>query len=127
MPTMDKRTFLKILAMGTAGASALPLLLQNAQADAVKQAIMPEGYYSVPKKGQARIIHTTDIHGQLLPVYFREPNVNLGVGPALGRPPHVVGKKLLEKMDLPLDGPEAYAYTYLDFYNAAKKYGKMGG
>ena len=88
---------------------------------------MPKDYYSVPKRGQARILHTTDVHGQLLPVYFREPNVNLGVGPALGRPPHIVGKKLLEKMELPLDGPEAYAYTYLDFYNAAKKYGKMGG
>ncbi|MCL4108336.1 UNVERIFIED_CONTAM: hypothetical protein GTU68_065364 [Idotea baltica] len=88
---------------------------------------MPEGFYSIPKKGQARILHTTDVHGQLLPVYFREPNVNLGVGDAFGRPPHIVGKGLLEKMNLPLDGPEAYAYTYLDFYNAAKKYGKMGG
>ncbi len=127
MPTMDKRTFLKILAVGTAGAGSLPWLMHQAQADSAKQAPMPEGYYSIPKKGQARILHTTDVHGQLLPVYFREPNVNLGVGPALGRPPHIVGKKLLEKMELPLDGPEAYAYTYLDFYNAAKKYGKMGG
>jgi sulfur-oxidizing protein SoxB len=124
---MDKRTFLKILAVGTAGASTLPLLLQKVQAGDSKQAKMPEGFYSIPKKGQARILHTTDVHGQLLPVYFREPNVNLGVGPALGRPPHIVGKKLLEKMELPLDSPEAYAYTYLDFYTAAKKYGKTGG
>ncbi len=127
MPIMDKRTFLKILAVGTAGAGSLPWLIQQSQAESAKQAPMPEGYYSIPRKGQARILHTTDVHGQLLPVYFREPNVNLGVGPALGRPPHIVGKKLLEKMELPLDGPEAYAYTYLDFYNAAKKYGKMGG
>jgi len=129
MPTMDKRTFLKVLTMGTAaGAGTLPWLLQQAQAaQTVKQATMPKDFYSVPKKGQARILHTTDVHGQLLPVYFREPNVNLGVGPALGRPPHIVGKKLLAKMDIPLDGPEAYAYTYLDFFNAAKKYGKTGG
>ena len=124
MPIMDKRTFLKIMAMGTAGAGTLPWLLQNAQAD---QTSVPKDFYKVPKKGQARVLHTTDVHGQLLPVYFREPNVNLGVGPAKGRPPHVVGKKLLEMMELPMDGPEAYAYTYLDFYNAAKKYGKTGG
>ena len=127
MPIMDKRTFLKVLAIGTSGAGAVPWLFQQAQAESAKPAEMPKDYYSVPKRGQARILHTTDVHGQLLPVYFREPNVNLGVGPALGRPPHIVGKKLLEKMELPLDGPEAYAYTYLDFYNAAKKYGKMGG
>ncbi|MEE9444458.1 MAG: thiosulfohydrolase SoxB, partial [Cocleimonas sp.] len=128
MPVMDKRTFLKIAAAGSAGAGSLSWLMQNAiAADKPAQASMPKDFYSVPKKGQARILHTTDVHGQLLPVYFREPNVNLGVGPALGRPPHIVGKKLLEKMDLPLDGPEAYAYTYLDFFNAAKKYGKTGG
>jgi len=126
MPAMDKRTFLKILALGSTAVSA-SWLLNKVQADSSKVAIMPEGFYSVPKKGQARIIHTTDVHGQLLPVYFREPNVNLGVGDAFGRPPHLVGKSLLEKMSLPLDGPEAYAYTYLDFYKAAKKYGKMGG
>ena len=125
MPMMDKRTFLKIVAMGTAGASTLPWLMQNVQAN--EMAKMPTDYYKLPMKGQARILHTTDVHGQLLPVYFREPNVNLGVGEAFARPPHIVGKKLLEKMNLPLDGPEAYAYTYLDFYNAAKKYGKTGG
>ena len=125
MPNMDKRTFLKLIAMGTTTAS-LPWLLQKASADS-KQSKMPKGFYSLPKRGQARILHTTDVHGQLMPIYFREPNVNLGVGSALGRPPHLVGKKLLEKMQLPLDGPEAYAYTYLDFYNAARKYGKTGG
>lgn len=126
---MNKRTFLKIVAAGSAGAGSLPWMIENALAEDKKSAAaaMPKDFYSVPKKGQARILHATDLHGQLLPVYFREPNVNLGVGSALGRPPHIVGKKLLEKMELPLDGPEAYAYTYLDFFNAAKKYGKTGG
>jgi sulfur-oxidizing protein SoxB len=125
MPTMNKRTFLKLAAMGVAGTAAgsLPLFMQQAHASEK----MPKDFYSLPKKGQARILHTTDLHGQLLPVYFREPNVNLGVGVANGRPPHIVGKKLLEKMQLPLEGPEAYAYTYLDFLTAAKKYGKTGG
>ncbi len=130
IPPMDKRTFLKLVAMGAAGTAtgALPFLMQSAfAAESAKAGEMPTDYYSIPKKGQARILHTTDLHGQLLPVYFREPNVNLGVGPALDRPPHIVGKKLLEKMDLQLDSPEAYAYTYLDFFEAAKKYGKTGG
>jgi len=62
MPTMDKRTFLKVLAMGSAGTGSLAWLMQNAQA---AQATMPKDFYSVPKKGQARILHTTDVHGQL--------------------------------------------------------------
>ena len=72
-------------------------------------------------KGNVRLLHITDVHGQLLPVYFREPNVNLGVGDAYGRPPHVVGKKLLKEMGLKANTPESYAYTYLDFDNAAPK------
>ncbi|MCK5917577.1 MAG: 5'-nucleotidase C-terminal domain-containing protein [Cocleimonas sp.] len=125
MPTMDKRTFLKLLAMGAAGTATgtLPFMIQNV----VASEKMPKDFYSIPKKGQARILHTTDLHGQLLPVYFREPNVNLGVGEAYGRPPHVVGEKLLKLMKLPKDSAESYAYTYLDFLNAAKKYGKTGG
>jgi sulfur-oxidizing protein SoxB len=120
---MDRRTFLKFLAMGAAGTAATPWLLQQAYAKATP----PKDFYSLPKKGQARILHTTDLHGQLLPVYFREPNVNLGIADAYGRPPHVVGDKLLEKMRLDKDSIESYAYTYLDFAEAAKKYGRMGG
>jgi sulfur-oxidizing protein SoxB len=77
--------------------------------------------------GNARILHVTDVHGQLNPVYFREPNVNLGMGEAYGRPPHIVGKKMLATMGLKENTPEAYAYTYLNFAEAARKYGRMGG
>jgi sulfur-oxidizing protein SoxB len=86
-----------------------------------------DDFYDLPMSGNVRILHTTDFHGQLQPVYFREPNVNLGVGDAFGRPPHLVGKNLLDAMNLKPDTPESYAYTYLDFENAAAKYGKMGG
>ena len=123
MPTMDRRTFLKFLALSAAGGSAALPWLNSAHA----KETLADNFYSVPKKGQARILHTTDLHGQLLPVYFREPNVNLGIAQAYARPPHVVGQKLLEKMQLPTDGIESYAYTYLDFEAAAKKYGRMGG
>lgn len=127
MSQMDRRTFIKLLGMGafgTAAMNSMPWLLQSVQA---AEAGVPEDYYKLPMQGDARILHTTDVHGQLKPVYFREPNVNLGVGEAFGRPPHVVGKKLLKEMGLDEDSIEAYAYTYLNFDKAWKKYGRMGG
>jgi len=80
-----------------------------------------------PMFGNTRILHFTDCHAQLLPVYFREPNVNLGVGPAFGRLPHVVGKNLLKKIPEIKTPRDAHAYTYLDFSAAAERFGKVGG
>ncbi len=122
MKKLDRRDFIKMIGAGAA-ASSVPLLWPSS---AYAQQ-MPKNFYDMPMNGNARILHITDVHGQLLPVYFREPNVNLGVGDAYGRPPHVVGKKLLHKMGLNENSPESYAYSYLDFQNAAKKYGKTGG
>jgi sulfur-oxidizing protein SoxB len=124
MPVVDRRTFLKLMGAGAA-VSVVPALIPG-QAFS-KPGAMTEGFYSVPMKGTARILHITDVHGQLNPVYFREPNVNLGVGDAYGRPPHLVGNKLQQAMGLKPQTPESYAYTYLDFENAAAKYGKTGG
>jgi sulfur-oxidizing protein SoxB len=141
MPPIDRREFVKLM-----GLTAVPVLV-SCEADTPPEAQpaapapkpkpapkamattggAPAGFYDVPMKGAARILHITDVHGQLSPVYFREPNVNLGVGDAFGRPPHIVGKKLLKHMGLKENSPESYAYTYLDFDKAAKKYGKTGG
>lgn len=127
--TVSRRNFVKM--MGIAGtATGVPALLPiNALGDSKKEQTgkKPEDFYNVPMKGTARILHITDVHGQLNPVYFREPNVNLGVGDAYGRPPHVVGEKFLKYMDLKPNTPEAYAYTYLNFDNVAPIYGKTGG
>jgi sulfur-oxidizing protein SoxB len=125
MASINRRQFFKYLGAGgaaTASAGSLTWLMQQANAEEAAGK-----FYSVPMQGNARILHITDVHGQLLPVYFREPNVNLGVGDAYGRPPHLVGKKLLADMGLKQNSPEAYAYTYIDFQEAAKKYGRMGG
>lgn len=130
MKYIDRREFLKIMGAGTA-ATMLPACSsdQDSTTSAGKtgQAAMPAGFYDLPMKGNARIFHITDVHGQLNPVHFREPNVNLGVGDAFGRPPHVVGNKLMKAMGMSLNSPESYAYTYLDFDAAARKYGKTGG
>jgi sulfur-oxidizing protein SoxB len=81
----------------------------------------------VPKFGNLSILHITDVHAQLNPVYFREPNVNLGVGSAFGKAPHLVGEAFLKHFGVSAGGIEAHAFTYLDFDNAAAKYGKVGG
>jgi len=87
----------------------------------------PEDMYNVPKFGNVTIMHMTDCHAQLLPIYFREPNVNLGVGEAKGRPPHIVGEALLKHYGIEPNTPQAHAFTYLNFVEAAKQYGKVGG
>lgn len=86
------------------------------------------GLYDIPKNGDVRLLHFTDCHAQLLPVYYREPNVNIGVGKANGRAPHLVGTNLLERFQLSQSNSAlAHAFTYLNFVDAAKKYGKVGG
>ena len=83
--------------------------------------------YEIPQKGNARLLHITDCHAQLKPIYFREPNVNIGINNALGKTPHVVGDAFLKKNKFNKGSIEAHAFTYLNFNTAAKEYGKVGG
>ena len=77
--------------------------------------------------GNITLLHVADIHGQLLPVYFREPSVNLGVGEARGQPPHLTGRDFLRRFGIPEKSASAYALTDLDFATLAKSYGRIGG
>ena len=77
--------------------------------------------------GNVSLIHVTDIHAQTRPIWFREPEVNIGVGAASGQPPHVVGKAFLDMFGLKSGSPEAYALTYQDFEALGRTYGRMGG
>ena len=83
--------------------------------------------YNVPRSGNVHLLHMTDCHAQLMPIYFREPSVNLGVASMRGRLPHLVGKNLLKAARIKAGSPEAYAFTFLDFERAARQYGKVGG
>lgn len=83
--------------------------------------------YNVPKKGNVHLMHMTDCHAQLLPIYFREPNVNIGIAGMRGNVPHLVGEHLLKYAGLKAGSSQAYAHTYLDFERAAHQYGKVGG
>ena len=69
----------------------------------------------------------TDTHAQLLPVYFREPSVNLGIGAMQGNPPHLVGRAFLDRFGIRPDSADAYAFTCLDFEKSAVRFGKLGG
>jgi sulfur-oxidizing protein SoxB len=77
--------------------------------------------------GNVTLLHVTDIHGQLMPVYFREPSANLGVGEARGQPPHLTGTDFLKRFGIPEKSAAAYAMTSEDFAALAKSYGKIGG
>lgn len=77
--------------------------------------------------GNVTLLHVADIHGQLMPVYFREPSVNLGVGEARGQPPHLTGGDFLKRFGIPAKSAAAYAMTSEDFASLAKSYGKIGG
>jgi len=80
-----------------------------------------------PAAGTARILHITDTHAQIEPVYFREPSANIGVGEAKGRAPHLVGRAMLEHFGIEPGGRASYAASFLDFEAAARRYGPMGG
>lgn len=86
-----------------------------------------EDIYAIGRFGNVRVLHLTDAHAQLQPVFFREPSVNLGIGVMRGRPPHLVGQAFLDRFDIKPGGRGAHAFTYLDFQDAAKRYGRMGG
>lgn len=77
--------------------------------------------------GQVTLLHFADIHAQLMPVHFREPEINLGVGEAKGQPPHVTGGSFLDRFKLAPGSAEAYALTNLEFAALGKTYGKLGG
>ena len=83
--------------------------------------------YDIERFGNARVLHITDTHAQLQPVYFREPSVNIGVGDMAGKPPHLVGKAFLDHFGISADSAEAYAFTSLDFEKSAPRFGKLGG
>jgi len=123
--SLTRREFLQILAAASAAGFSLPV--SGKQAGRRDLPGFSADRYEIPRFGNVSILHYTDCHAQLMPVYFREPHINLGVGDMKGRPPHIVGRKFLEFYGIRPGTPEAYAFTYLDFVEAARKYGKVGG
>ena len=94
---------------------------------AAGQTITQEKLLEFDSVGQVTLLNFTDIHAQLMPVYFREPSVNIGVGDVLGLPPHLTGKDFLKNFGLMAGTPEAYAFSSSDFSSLASQYGRIGG
>ena len=118
--SMNRREFMQMLAMASAAGLALKPGMSFAQTAA-------DAFYNLPKFGNVHFLHFTDCHAQLKPIYFREPNVNLGFHSMYGKPPHLVGEYLLKFYGIKPDTRDAHAFTYLDFAPAAQTYGKVGG
>ncbi|HWH82780.1 MAG TPA: thiosulfohydrolase SoxB [Burkholderiaceae bacterium] len=119
---LGRREFLQILAAASAAGMALD------QRDVLAaQAGAAERLYELPPFGNVSFLHFTDCHAQLLPIHFREPDVNLGVAGAAGKPPHLVGEALLKAFAIAPGSAQAHAFTFLDFDRAARTYGRVGG
>ncbi|WP_425261099.1 thiosulfohydrolase SoxB [Rubrivivax sp. RP6-9] len=118
---LSKRDFLQVLASASAAGMALG---RYADADA---ATAQQGLYELPRFGNVSLLHMTDCHAQLKPIYFREPSVNLGLAGMQGQLPHLVGEHLLKAAGVRPGTPQAHAFTYIDFEKAARRYGRVGG
>ena len=115
---LSRREFSSVLT--AAAVAGFPLMREASAKEA-------ENLYNVPKSGNVHLLHMTDCHAQLLPIYFREPNVNLGVAGMRGKVPHLVGEHLIKYAALKAASPLAHAHTYVDFEKSARQYGKVGG
>jgi S-sulfosulfanyl-L-cysteine sulfohydrolase len=113
--TIRRRDFLKLTG-AAAFAGGLPRLAYSA-----------DSAYDLERFGNARILHMTDTHAQLKPVFFREPSVNIGIGSMHGNPPHLVGRAFLDRFGIRPDSADAYAFTCIEFEKNAGRFGKLGG
>ncbi|MDJ0827843.1 MAG: thiosulfohydrolase SoxB, partial [Rhodobacter sp.] len=94
---------------------------------AAQQALTQDQLLQFDTFGNVSLIHVTDIHAQLKPIYFREPEINIGVGGNQGAVPHITGAAFRKLYGIDDGSPSAYALTYNDFSALAKTYGRVGG
>jgi len=122
MSSLSRREFLQMLA--AASAAGMGLGCSGAGAG---RSTAPGNLYEVAPFGNVSLLHFTDCHAQLKPIYFREPSINIGIGGSAGKAPHLVGEALLKTFNIAPGSIEAHAFTYLNFDEAARQYGKVGG
>lgn len=120
---LDRRQFLQV----AAATAALSAAGGNIAKAAATQSLSQKDLLAFEPKGQVTLLNFTDCHAQLMPLYFREPSVNLGVGDVNGLPPHLTGKDMMARFGLEGGSAQAYAFTYEDFSALAETYGRVGG
>jgi sulfur-oxidizing protein SoxB len=94
---------------------------------AAQQSLTQDQLLDFDTYGNISLIHITDIHAQLKPIYFREPSVNLGVGGNKGHVPHITGADFRKAYGIADGSASAYALTHDDFSSLAQGYGRVGG
>ena len=92
----SRREFLQMAAVSASYFSAMP----NFARAAAQQRLTQDDLLSFESKGQVTLLHLTDLHGQLKPIYFRPPSENYGVGDFEGIPPHLVGNTFLNHFSI---------------------------
>jgi sulfur-oxidizing protein SoxB len=120
---LSRREFMQLAAVtaGIYGATS------NWTRAAAQQKMTQDDLLRFDSKGQVTLLHITDIHAQLKPLYFRPPSENYGVGAFEGRPPHLVADDFLKHFNIAPGTPLAYAHTMVDYVNLARSYGRLGG
>ncbi len=120
---LTRRDFMQV----TAATAAMFGSTGDIAAASAKQKITQDQLLEFNSIGQVTLLNFTDIHAQLVPLYFREPSMNIGVGNVYGLPPHLTGKDFLKYFNIAAGTPEAYAFSSTDFSTLASQYGRIGG
>ncbi|AVT78497.1 thiosulfohydrolase SoxB [Rhodopseudomonas palustris] len=122
---ISRREFLQ----ATAAVSALTIAggLGPIGRVAAQQRLTQGDIFKFDPLGTVTLLHITDTHAQLVPLHFREPSVNLGVGEVKGKPPHLTDEEFRKYFHIATGSPDAFALTADDFTALARNYGKMGG
>ncbi|HMQ58173.1 MAG TPA: thiosulfohydrolase SoxB, partial [Rhizobiaceae bacterium] len=122
----SRREFLQFAAVAASVFGAAGLASNPGRAFA-QQKLTQDDLLRFDAKGQVTLLHFTDVHAQLKPIYFRPPDTNIGVGDYAGIPPHLVGEEFLKHFGIDAGSAYAYAHTFLDYEALAKTYGRLGG
>jgi sulfur-oxidizing protein SoxB len=120
---ISRRDFLQIAA-ATAAVTGLGDRLGRAAAEG---RIGQDDLLRFTAKGQVTLLHMADLHAQLMPLYYREPSLNIGVGAARGELPHLTGEELLAHLGIPQGSLQAYMLAAADYEAMARSYGRVGG
>jgi S-sulfosulfanyl-L-cysteine sulfohydrolase len=123
MTMLSRRDFLQVASAAVALSGGGGRLA----AQAARQAVTQDDLLRFTPKGQVTLLHMADCHAQLMPLYFREPSVNIGAGEAKGLPPHLTGDEFLRAFNVPPGSGAAYALSSKDFETLARTYGRVGG
>ena len=118
---IDRRQFLQV----TAAVAAITA--SGSRLSSASSKISQDELLDFDPVGQVTLLNFTDCHAQLVPLYYREPSINIGIGDVNGLPPHITGKDLLKHFGLKAGSPEAYAFSSTDFAKLASAYGRVGG